>query len=415
MNVFLKNKIIENEKKLLDNFPEYKQSIFQFIKKIEKCSNDSMLLEIIVSSFSSESKKNQIKKYNESGFVSAYELINSNLESLDLSEKITLDNIIDGNLYNPFEICSIAKNYNNQVGMYYINDSNVIIKSTVEDNNRPYDDRWLKKDIILKYFMQKEKEINLSTLIFSNKPNVTIFNSLMEGYMINIHVFINTKKGDKYKYCGIFHPCGLVSNNKAFILFKHGYDSEVPFDNLEAQFIYSLLKDNKYPEMCNFNLISVEHIKKSSVKSDIGHLKTSKRNIIQNMKIQLEVNLRGEDLVLHYERNKLIKLGYKNLAELVENVSLYDDSLGYDIKSFEVLKDGSVKEIYIKIKTSVSANVNSFELSAKELENLTYNPDKYKLYRVYDIYTDKPKFYQVFGLPANNYNITPSYFGLVEK
>ena len=415
MNDFIKGKIIENEKKLLDAFPEYKQSICQLIKKVEKANYDGVLYEIIESSFKTDNKIQQIKKYNIKGFTSSLEILEMNKDMLDLNDKPKLCNLVEGNQYNQYDICCMAKNYNNQVGMYFVDENNIIIKSTVEDNNRPYDDRWLKKDIVLKYFMQREKEENLKTLIFSNRPNVTIFNALMEGRMINIHTFINTKSGDNYKYYGIFHPCGLVSNNKSFILFKDGYDYEVPFDNLDAQFVSSLLKDNMYPDLDTINLIAVEYVENKCEAFNVERIRPSKRNAVQQLKINIEVDLRGEELVLHYERNKLIKMGYPNLAELVSNDSLYDSSLGYDIRSYDVQHDGTVKEIFIKIKSSVSSRINKFSLTKQELENISYNPDKYKLYRVFDIYTDKPKFYTV-ECPLNTiYNIQPASFDLMAK
>lgn len=415
MNEYLKKKILENEKQLLNAFPEYKQSICQLIKKIEKANYDCVMYEIIKSSFKSDKKKQQIKHYNSKGLTSSLEILEMNLGLMDFNDKPILENLIEGDQYNQYDICCLARNYNNQVGMYYVDENNIIIKSTVEDNNRPYDDRWLKKDIILKYFMQKEKDEKLKTLIFSNRPNVTIFNALMEGRLINIYTFINTKNGENYKYYGIFHPCGLVSNNKSFILFKHGYDFEVPFDNLDAQFVSSLLRDNKYPDIDSINLISVECIDSKREKFKPEKMKPSKRNIIQQMKIKLEVDLRGEELILKYERNKLIKKGFPNLAELVCNVSLYDCSLGYDIRSYEILPDGTAKEIFIKIKSSVSSRLNEFTLTKKELENLSSSPDNYKLYRVFDIYSDKPKFYKV-KYPLNTlYNIQPASFDLIGK
>lgn len=390
MNDYIKSKIIKNEYALMEEFPEYKQSINQFIKKIETTKYDSILYELVVRSFGSKEKVEQEKKYNEKGYYSSRQLLIKNFEQLDMSEKLSISNLIIGEKYNPIEICSIASNYNNQVGMYYVDENNILIKCTVEDNNRVYNDRWIKKDIILQYCMQRENDINLKTLIFSNKPNATIFNALMEGSLINIHTFINHKKGDVYEYFGVFHPCGLVNNNKSFLLYKEGYDYEIPYDNLEAQFIYALTNDNDLPN--NSSILKIEKIFEHPIALEKQGIKKSKRNALQQLKIELEVELRAEDLVLHYEKNKLLKAGYPELAEKVKNVSLYDSSLGYDILSYEVC-DGEANEIFIKVKGSINSSTNNFLFTDLELKHLHAGGDDYKFYRVYDIYTDKPKFF----------------------
>ena len=48
MNDFVKNIIVENEYVLMNNFPEYKQSINQFIIKIKSVSYDKMLYDLII-------------------------------------------------------------------------------------------------------------------------------------------------------------------------------------------------------------------------------------------------------------------------------------------------------------------------------------------------------------------------------
>lgn len=410
MNGYIKEIIINNEKELLMKLPEYKKSIQQLIKKIEKSTTDGVLYGILKSSLTGNNKKRQIDDYHRKGFISSYELLCNNLDFVNLEEKPSLSNLIEGKKYNQYDICCIANNYNNQVGMYYVDDLNVIIKSTVEDNDRPYDDRWITKGTMLRYFMQKEKEECLKTLIFRNKPNITIFNALMECKMINIYAFINTKKGDDYVFEGVFHPCGIICNNKAFILFKEGFENEIPFNNIDGLFIRNLLKDNRYPDTVNLKLTSVLS-SPFKINENLGIMKQSKKNCIQRMQIQLEVKLRGEDLVLQYERNKLISAGHAELAAKVENISLYDSNLGYDIKSFDVDSNGCISESLIKVLSCVTEKCYPFELSSKEIENITSKQMRFKIYRVFNIYTNKPKL-QVIGQDEliSKYNFCPSKY-----
>lgn len=414
MNTIIKKKILENELSLLSMFPQYKQSIQQLIKKIEKTNSDGVLYGILKSSLTGDYKKKQIDDYHSKNMISSFELISKNLDCVDINDKPYLETLIENENYSVYDICSLANNYNIQVGMYYVDDNNVIIKATVEDNDRTYDNRWVTNDIVLRYFMQRENDDCLKTLIFRNKPNIAIFNSLMEGNLINIYTFVNTKKHKDYTFKGIFHPCGLVCNNKAFILFKDGYDNEIPYDNMDGQFIQNLLKGNKYPETYanQFNLISVSSIAHKSDKS-IKRIKTSKRNYIQQLQIQLEVALRGEDLILNYEKNKLIKAGYPELAKQVENVSLTDIDLGYDIRSFDVDEFGNVYEVYIKINSNVNENFMPINFSKNEINKMTSKTDLFRLYRVFDIYTNKPKLQIISSDYLNNKEFKPIEYEVV--
>lgn len=393
MNERIKKIIIDNEKELLLNFDEYKQSINQYLKKLESINYDAMLYELIIRSFSSKEKYAQENYYNMRGFKSSRQLINEYKNQLDFNDRPKLESLNIDDEYSSLEICSLADNYNNQVGMYYLTGCNsVIIKATVEDNDRTYDNKWLKGDIILRYFMQNESDINVSSLRFSHKPNSVIFNSLMEQELMDIYVFENKKRGTEYKYKGIYHPCGIVSNNKAFLLFKDGHENEIPIDNLEAQFLNAILNSNNYHDMPMSKLYLGK--KEDFIDNGLKKYSVSKRTIIQQLKINLEISLRGEEIVIENERNRLKSLGYNDLAEKVSNVSLVNMNLGYDIESYDISGDGEIIKKYIKVKSSATHKTFDFELSSDEFKYLSRNENA-KLYRVYDIYTDFPKFIDV--------------------
>ena len=73
----------------------------------------------------------------------------------------------------------------------------------------------------------------------------------------------------------------------------------------------------------------------------------------------------GEELVLRYEKKKLIDIGKTDLANAVEHVSkTQGDGTGYDIKSFN--SDG--KDIYIEVKTTKLGIDTEFYMSPNEIE-----------------------------------------------
>src|SRR5665213_273224 len=75
----------------------------------------------------------------------------------------------------------------------------------------------------------------------------------------------------------------------------------------------------------------------------IDNLERSRKNAITGSK--------GEALTMLQEKSRLMKQGREDLAKKVERVSLVDDTLGFDVLSFE--ENG--QERYIEVKTSAQA------------------------------------------------------------
>ncbi|MCR5348303.1 MAG: DUF3883 domain-containing protein [Bacilli bacterium] len=86
----------------------------------------------------------------------------------------------------------------------------------------------------------------------------------------------------------------------------------------------------------------------------------------------------GETLIVNDEIAKLHNLGVNKTPE---HVALVDDSLGYDILSY----DESGNPIYIEVKTTTSHRIDGFYLSAKEVEKAIELGGRFRLYRVYDL------------------------------
>jgi hypothetical protein len=107
---------------------------------------------------------------------------------------------------------------------------------------------------------------------------------------------------------------------------------------------------------------------------------------------------RGEFYVLEQEKEFLIKNNKGDLALKVTQVSKDDDSLGYDILSFDL--DG--KEKYIEVKSTVSRPDNvQFYLTNNELiksRSLT----NYYLYIVFEITSTNPKIAKILSPFSDN-------------
>ncbi|MBZ0110387.1 MAG: DUF3883 domain-containing protein [Candidatus Scalindua rubra] len=103
---------------------------------------------------------------------------------------------------------------------------------------------------------------------------------------------------------------------------------------------------------------------------------------------------RGEQIVVMAERQTLLNNGRKDLAENVDQVSKRDDSLGYDIQSYDI--DG--KEKYIEVKSTLKlVGYSNVYISANELA-IAESKDNYYFYIVYDVGNKKPKIWKIKGI-----------------
>ena len=132
-----------------------------------------------------------------------------------------------------------------------------------------------------------------------------------------------------------------------------------------------------------------DYPKMKQVKADFIDLKINPENIIYKTKglkpigktidfekeniINKLLGNRGEEIVFSLEKKDLEKIGKKELAKKVQWVSKTDDSLGYDILSYD--EDGKPKYIEVKSTNQSQKSNANFSISsnqyrkAKELEN----------------------------------------------
>lgn len=95
---------------------------------------------------------------------------------------------------------------------------------------------------------------------------------------------------------------------------------------------------------------------------------------------RMEIGLAGELFVIKIVTQELIRNGLHDLANKVEHISLTNDSLGYDIVSY----DRNGKKIFIEVKSTTDNRQTPFYLTDTEFENLKL-ADNYFIYRVFDL------------------------------
>jgi len=108
--------------------------------------------------------------------------------------------------------------------------------------------------------------------------------------------------------------------------------------------------------------------------------KLRKPNYLEIEQNNRELGLLGEELVVEYEKWRLIKSGKEKLAEKVEWVAKESgDGAGFDILSC----DESGKDRYIEVKTTKLGELTPFYFTRNELSFSQKKSKDYYLYRVF--------------------------------
>lgn len=134
---------------------------------------------------------------------------------------------------------------------------------------------------------------------------------------------------------------------------------------------------------------------RNSVKTDYEKVNNAKEAIRK----------KSERLVYDMERQKLIDDNREDLLKkVIWESEEHGDGAGYDIQSLEK-RDGEYVEIYIEVK-GTNKNINEpFEISVNEVEKSNECGDRYYIYRVGNIHSEKPKFYKINGRIEDNFKL----------
>ncbi len=142
---------------------------------------------------------------------------------------------------------------------------------------------------------------------------------------------------------------------------------------------------NPAPSSAELDISTVFNPRPASIVKKIARIRRL-RPTIKGMVNYLEVYIKnrdigqqGEQFVLNFEREYLLKNNRKDLADQVAHVSLDNDALGYDILSFDLT--GAKK--HIEVKTTNAGYESQFFLSVNETLVMEVLPNYY-IYRVYN-------------------------------
>lgn len=127
--------------------------------------------------------------------------------------------------------------------------------------------------------------------------------------------------------------------------------------------------------------------------SRLENISYPKRDYLAREASNASIGLAGEHVALEFEKCRLKKVGYPELADRVEHVSITKgDGLGYDIRSFN--DDGSSRRIEVKA-TSYGIHTPIF-ISSNELAQSKIDPSTFWIYRVFNL-RNRPRIYMLSG------------------
>lgn len=134
-----------------------------------------------------------------------------------------------------------------------------------------------------------------------------------------------------------------------------------------------------------------------------------KIDYIEKDKADMEIGQLGEMLALQFERERLIREGFNDLANKVRHVSIISDAYGYDIESYQLI-GLKMEKVYIEVKTTTNKLDVDFPVSRNEVEESNKKKGRYCIFRIYDAKSETPSFYKVFGKIEDNFELDPVTF-----
>ena len=237
--------------------------------------------------------------------------------------------------------------------------------------------------------------------IYFPEEFLNIFSSTHLDYFINCLGLENNSSSEidkQYQLLKFKNNDSVMKDWSVFEFSKFLYRSfgkpnkELKKDNLPTELVKFKLQD--FPPIEN---VKIEFI---SLQTDeiSGNKKTSNKSVkkidySEKSKRNKRIGDRGEQLVVMAERQYLAGKGMKELAEKVDHISKRDDSIGYDIKSY----DSNGAEKYIEVKSTLNpvGRCNIF-ISLNELQT-SQEIGNYYFYIVYDVGSQNPKIWKVKG------------------
>lgn len=229
-------------------------------------------------------------------------------------------------------------------------------------------------------------------LTWQSQPSQTLNESRIVDFINhdylknNIYLFLRQSEKEDYRYMGLLAYVEHDNQRERPVYFKWqilDWNNENLKEEINVKEVEGCKFDAK-SFVLNLREENVEHMYDAKIrkgKSTEEFYSNKNVNFEGEIKKNTELGIKGEDVVIEYEKARLIIEGREDLADkVVATREIAGNAERFDILSYE--KNGDEK--YIEVKTTKGGLNNIFHISENEVEFSEQYKEKYYLYRVYN-------------------------------
>lgn len=232
-------------------------------------------------------------------------------------------------------------------------------------------------------------------LTWQSQPSQTLKDSRIIDFINhdylknNIYLFLRTSDKEDYTYMGLLAYVDHDNQREKPVYFKWQIldwdgDQINTLINNKNEITYSIKEFDTKEFTLELKEDETEYeynSKERRGKSTEEFYNNKKINFEGEVKKNTELGKKGEDIVVEYEKTRLIMEGREDLADKVfATREIAGNAERFDVLSYD--KNGNEK--YIEVKTTKGDLNNIFHISENEVEFSEQYKDKYYLYRVYN-------------------------------
>jgi len=300
-----------------------------------------------------------------------------------------IDNMTIGDIFTRDQLMSIFK-ISGQSGMMKTNTLNALVLTTSEESiygdssiengtiqytgeGQEGDQSITKNNKTLFY----SKENNLPVYLFTkDKKRRYIFEGRVELYDKPYQTPENDKNGKerlvwKFPLKVIYSENDIVDESI----------KDISYEIIEIS--NSIQADDNKDIIYDESPLELRKYRKNDIERKIN--RTKKPDYLAEELVKTKQGELNEKVIYEKELQKIMELEAKEEVERMEDFfKNRNDSEGYDILSFEQQEDGSLKEIYIEVKSTKGNEGTPIDITDNELEFAKKHIDQYYLYRIYN-------------------------------
>ncbi len=332
-----------------------------------------------------------------------------------------IDNMTIGDIFTRDQLMSIFK-ISGQSGMMKTNTLNALVLTTSEESiygdssiengtiqytgeGQEGDQTITKNNKTLFY----SKDNNLPVYLFTkDKKRRYIFEGRVELYDKPYQIPENDKNGKerlvwKFPLKVIYSENDIVDESI----------KDISYEIIEIS--NSIQADDNKDIIYDESPLELRKYRKNDIERKIN--RTKKPDYLAEELVKTKQGELNEKVIYEREFQKIMELEAKEEVERMEDFfKNKNDSEGYDILSFEQQEDGSLKEIYIEVKSTKGNEGTPIDITDNELEFAKKHIDQYYLYRIYNSDKKNKTLKIVTGKElVENYTFVPSSYKIYSQ